>query len=227
VEGFVFQWDKACDAMPALRPASKILGMLLLLFLMFVLIPAIFRIVNENRPHPNRPTDFDAVSGKYLTSNDTNLDPADTFHNVETKKLMKAVKPSYIEFPAKQDENIVHAKMAPGIGEGAGDFLKEEDWDYKVEVAYIVDSAYGRHRLKIDTGVFVDSRELHQVSYHTQKVTLDPPFNNRAALENYNVQVRTLKSLVTSCTYYRMELFGQERLILGGTGGQINSSCQN
>lgn len=225
MEGLVFQWDKACDAMPALRPAAKIGGILFLVFLMFVVIPASKKVVNEYRPHPNRPTDFDAVSGEYFASADTNLDPADTFHNVEADKLKAAVKPAYSEVPVNRKEDIVHAELAPGIGEGAGDFLKEDEWDYKVEVAYIVDSAYGRHRLKIDTGVFVDTRDLHEVSYHTQKVTLDPPFNNRAALENYNVQVRTLKSLVNSCTYYRMELFGQERLILGGTGGQINSSC--
>jgi len=226
MESFLFQWDKACDAMPLLRPAWKTFIAVTLLSLIFVIFPNIFIPDNEHRPPPGQGLVYDSVKKEYVKWGETvhSYDSANRIEPSEIAQLAQRPASRAVSQDAAQDD-IVKATLPPGIGNVSEDLLDDDMWDYNVEVAFIVDSAFGRKRLKTNTGMFVDSRDLLEVSRHSQQIDLDPPSNNRAPVKNYNVIVKTLRSRVTHCTYYSMFVFGAERLVLGGNGSAMGGSC--
>lgn len=223
MEGILFQWDKACDAMPSLRylPVCFLCGFVLLF--MFVISLKLLMPINEQRPAPKLTELFDPVEGEYT---EAKIHTAG-LHNVDVKTLKKVVTDRPIRSASSDEvDNIISVEIENNItGNPSSTPFDDQSWDYSVEVAYIVDSAFGRKGLKVNTGIFVDTRDLDEVSRHSQRVNLDPPSSHLTPLENYNVVVKTLKSVVTNCTYYSMTIFGEERLILGGSQGQLDTTC--
>lgn len=223
MDALIFQWDKACDAMPVLKPLSKVAGLCFILGLMLVVFPGMFSVDNEGRGNPTVLTEFDPVAGEYVNASAENV-RRDALHNVETNTLVDAVRSENITAPLVQG-NIVSQAAPPGIGATARKSLDGDEWDHKVEVGYIVSSGFGRQKLKDNTGVWVDTRDLHEVSRHLQKLTLEPPRKGHMPVLDTQVEVQTLRSVVTNCRYYALEVFGERRLILGGSGELGSSGC--
>ncbi|MGB0906884.1 MAG: hypothetical protein ACPGVT_05265 [Maricaulaceae bacterium] len=166
---------------------------------------------------PNMSTVFDSLTGEYVAA-EGNRNPKDVYQPVEGDKITALLTPPPTPKKANEvDENIVHAEIEGGIGRSVDTVLGEEVWDYQVEVSYLVDSSYGRKKLKLDSGVFVDTRDLRLISEHTQSVTLDPPTKAGANLVNFPVKVKTMRDIVTGCAYYSMFLYGEERLVIAGS----------
>jgi len=219
LETLIFQWDKACDVMPILRPGAKILFSVLTLYFLFVAAPSMVIPMNEHRPMPNQNKIYDSVSGKYVDRSELANYSEETYS--ESEELSKLV----LREQEVSDE-IVSVNIGGGISSSSDSVLGEEAWDYMVEVAYLVDSALGRRRLKLDTGIYVDSRDLRFVSEHRQSITLDPPTKAGANLVNFPVRVKTMRNIVTRCAYYSIFLYGEDRLVLGGPDVQeINTNC--
>ena len=231
MEAFLFQWDKACDAMPLLRPFARILAFLFIFILVFSILPSMFMPENYHRPDPLKRGTYTSAQLTYLEGSNP-VDPAQSYHNVDVPSLEKVLTPAPVATvnsvePAQvQDVNIVRQKFEGGIGHRRKNIIDgEEGWDYHTQVAYIIETGFEENTFKIDTGIFVDTRNLHETGNHRQLVTVKAPSKGYNDLKNFPVTVTTLRDIVTQCIYYSMEIFGKRRLVLGGDNGKIDSGC--
>jgi len=225
MEGLIFQWDKACDAMPLLRPVSKLFAMLSVIVLVFVILPSIFMPENERRPDPLSQGSYDANKAKYVETSVLTR-PAESRHNVEPESIIAVVDGRDDITDEVKPSNIVRQVFEGGIGRRASESSKEDEpWDYRTEVAYIIETGFGENTFKINTGVFVDTRNLHKTGKYLQHVTVKAPTNAYTDLKNHPVTVTKMRDVETQCIYYSMEIFGKRRLVLGGGDGKIEVSC--
>ena len=83
-EGIIYQWDKACDAMPILRPLVMTALSALIVYVVMFFLPSRIIPYNEGRPPPNSAHVYDSLSDEYVYA-ETNRNPENTFRKEEQR----------------------------------------------------------------------------------------------------------------------------------------------
>lgn len=119
-EGIVYQWDKACDAMPVLRPLvyAAVLGTIF--YLVMVVLPSRLIPYNEGRPPPNSTHVYDSLSEQYVYR-DTNRNPENTFRKEEQRGRLSQSQRTGVSYSweiselVENDDGIYRIKSTTGL----------------------------------------------------------------------------------------------------------------
>lgn len=225
MEGILFQWDKACDAMPMLRLASRALCIFLLFVLVFFIIPSIFMPDNLRRPGPLDYGKYDSAQGRYVEGKRAHGE-GPHINNIETDRLVNSVENSILTRPDEVGTNVIKKEISGGIDEARNIGLNDQqEWDYQEQVAFIVPVGFEEYQFKIETGMYVDTRNLHKTGEYRQFVTVKAPPGLYGDLHASPMTVTRMRDVKTQCLYYSMHIFGKRRLVLGGSEGKIDVEC--
>ena len=218
-----YQWDKAVDAVPVLRPAVSVMCVGMgAVFCAFVL-PAMIMPENEHRSLPEALLREDTFMPDELKQRRadrlTQSGGASPYDKEKTRETtgggllggLKEGRRRKNEDPAPRDKRDDVPRVI--FPEHKNVQAESSAQPRKLYVSVLNLNADGGPELILNAGRYVDPMDVREINKYVHKLTLKSPVDGFEDIVNLDVEIAVLRHQITRCLYYKAPLFGAVRII--------------